>query len=375
MDFQKLQIDGMFGSYSGSGGIANFSTIKEDIIERAYAGICTKSDAMSLLCANPFELFTLANALRSEAVGDVVTYIINRNINFTDSCTGTCRFCAFKDDNGGSFRLSSDEMLKLIQEAHDLGAVEVCIQGGLVRDFKVHDLCEILESVRSNFPDIHIHAFSPMEVLHAAGNSGMSVEDALVKLKSAGLGSMPGTAAEILSDRVRKEICPDKLSSAQWRQVITAAHRLGIRTTATMMYGHIETMEERVDHILTIRDIQMETGGFTEFVPLAFMPFNSPLGRQVRFASPGMSDLQMYALSRILLHRHIKNIQTSWVKLGRKMAQVALFCGANDMGGTLMNENISKSAGASHGEYMAPEEFDAIITSAGKIPKQRMTVY
>ncbi len=375
MDCQKVQIGEMFGSCPESGGITNISSIGDDIIGRARAGKCTKSDAMSLLSANPFELFALADALRFEAVGNDVTYIINRNINFTDSCIGTCRFCAFKDEKDDSFKLSNDDIVKLTREAHDMGAVEVCIQGGLIRGFTVDDLCSILRSVKSNFADIHIHAFSPMEVFHVAGNSGMSVEDALVELKNAGLGTMPGTAAEILSDRVRNMICPDKLSATEWREVITSAHRIGIKSTATMMYGHIETLEERVDHILTIRDIQMETGGFTEFVPLAFMPYNSPLGDKVKFATSGMEDLQVYAMSRILLHGHIKNIQTSWVKLGKKMAQVALFCGANDMGGTLMNENISRSAGASHGEYMSPEEFDVIIRSAGRNPVQRVTEY
>src|SRR5665648_396836 len=255
MDFQNVQICDILRPYTGFGDIANCSSIGNGVIERAHAGTCTKSDAMSLLSANLFELFALADALRFEAVGDDVTYIINRNINFTDSCIGTCRFCAFKDENGGSFKLSNDEIITRTQEAYELGAVEVCIQGGLISGFKVDELCSILKAVKTKFPDIHIHAFSPMEVFHVAGNSDMSIEDALVELKNAGLGTMPGTAAEILSDRVRNEICPDKLTANEWREVISAAHRIGIRSTATMMYGHIETLEERVDHILTIRDI------------------------------------------------------------------------------------------------------------------------
>ncbi|MBN2488579.1 MAG: 5-amino-6-(D-ribitylamino)uracil--L-tyrosine 4-hydroxyphenyl transferase CofH [Methanosarcinaceae archaeon] len=354
------------------------STIPDEVIQRARLGKCTKEDAMSLLNVNPFELFSLADELRSEAVGDAVTYVINRNINFTNRCIGNCGFCAFRDNNNG-YRLTLDEIMEKVSWADKEGSTEVCIQGGLLPDTNLDFYLDILESIKAEYPDMHIHAFSPMEVYHAASQSNIPVRDALEKLKQSGLGTMPGTAAEILSDRVRKVICPSKLKTAEWVDVVTLAHKTGIPTTATMMYGHIETMGERIDHILIVRDIQKETGGFTEFVPLPFMPYNNRIGEEVlrsgRFATTGVEDLQMHALIRVLLNTHVANVQASWVKLGKKLAQFALYCGANDLGGTLMEEKISKSAGAGHGEYMSPEEFEWMIRGAGRTPKQRNTLY
>ncbi|TAN47028.1 MAG: 7,8-didemethyl-8-hydroxy-5-deazariboflavin synthase subunit CofH [Candidatus Methanoperedens sp.] len=328
-------------------------------------------DALTLY-NSPLYLFPLADMLRKKAVGDVVTYVINRNINFTNRCVGTCKFCAFRKEDG--FILSISEILDKIRDAKNINATEVCIQGGLLPDWDINNYCEILEAIKQDFPDLHIHAFSPMEVFHAAHNSNISIKETLSQLKKSGLDSMPGTAAEILSDRVREEICPDKLTTHEWIDVVMTAHRTGIPTTSTMMYGHIESLEERIDHMFIIREIQKKTGGFTEFVPLPFMHLNNCLGESDR-VSHEHEDLKMHALARVILYPYIRNIQVSWVKLGQKMAQSALNFGANDLGGTLMEENISKSAGASNGEYMAPSEFESLIRGIDRIPRQRDTLY
>lgn len=352
-------------------------TISDDVIEHAVAGRTTKEEALSLLKAHPFELFELADRLRYDAVGDLVTYVVNRNINFTNRCIGNCGFCAFKDSSG--YVLNMEQILEKVEDADRYGATELCIQGGLLPDVDIGFYSDIVKNIRSSFPHMSIHAFSPMEIYHAAKQSDMEIDDVLLELKKAGLDSMPGTAAEILSDRVRNIICPSKLNSAEWVDVITKAHRQGIPTTATMMYGHVETLEERIDHIMVIRDIQQSTGGFTEFVPLPFMPYNNRIGEEMirsgRYVTPGMDDMKMYAIARIILNGHIRNIQASWVKLGKKFSQVALFCGANDMGGTLMEEKISSSAGATSGEFMSARELEWFILTAGRQPKQRNTIY
>jgi FO synthase subunit 2 len=353
------------------------SKIPEDLIERAYQGKSTKEDALLLLKIPPLELFRFADELRSIAVGDTVTYVVNRNINFTSRCMGTCRFCAFRDQNG--YILSLEEIMAKVREAKQANATEVCIQGGLLPGVGLDFYLGIIETIKAEFPEMHIHSFSPMEVYHAAHTSGITVKEALFRLRKSGLDTMPGTAAEILSDRVREIICPLKLKTGEWIDVVRQAHVTGIPTTATMMYGHIETLEERIDHILIIREIQKETGGITEFVPLPFMPYNNPLGEKLmkegRYASPGLDDLKNYAIARILLHGHVDNIQASWVKLGKKLAQFSLLCGANDLGGTLMEESISKSAGASNGERITVEELEWMIHGAGRIPKERTTLY
>lgn len=347
--------------------------ILEEIESRALLGKITIDDAL-LLNDNPSFLLPLADRLRKKAAGESVTYIVNRNINFTNRCIGTCRFCAFKDHNG--YILSISEILEKTRSAVESGSTEICIQGGLLPDWDISNYCEILESIKKEYPQLHIHAFSPMEVMHAANNSGLGVRQTISALKEAGLGSMPGTAAEILVDRVREIICPDKLNSAQWLDVVKTAHECGIPTTATIMYGHIETVQERIHHILKIRGLQKVTGGFTEFVPLPFMPDNNRLGTDFKIeASRGIEDLKLHALARVLLYPYFKNIQASWVKLGRKLAQTALVCGANDLGGTLMEEKISKSAGGKSGEYMAPFEFESLIRELHRIPQQRTTLY
>jgi FO synthase subunit 2 len=353
------------------------NTIPDDIIQQAYEGNVTKKNALKLLEVPPLQLFSLADRLRKQAVGDDVTYVVNRNINFTDQCIGNCGFCAFR--NQENYFLEKSDIIRKTKEAVELGATEVCIQGGLLEDANLEFYQDILSSIKANYPNIHIHAYSPMEVFHLAKKNGLSIESTIKKLKNSGLETMPGTAAEILSDRVREIICPGKLNTLQWENVITTAHRLGIATTATMMYGHVETKEERIDHILKIREIQQKTAGFTEFVLLPFMPYNNPIGKKMikegKYATGGIEDLQFYALSRILLHTHIPNIQASWVKLGKKLAQVALTCGANDVGGTLMEEKISSSAGAKNGENMEVSEIKWLVRTAGRKPVQRNTLY
>ncbi|HEX7575370.1 MAG TPA: 5-amino-6-(D-ribitylamino)uracil--L-tyrosine 4-hydroxyphenyl transferase CofH [Candidatus Methanoperedens sp.] len=346
-------------------------SIHDDRIGRAEVGKCLMDDAFELY-DDPNLLFPLADSLRKKAVGDTVTYVVNRNINFTNRCIGTCKFCAFKKEDG--YILSIPEILEKTKEAVDVNATEVCIQGGLLAHWDVSNYCEILESIKKVYPHIHIHAFSPMEVFHAARNSNLSYKETLLRLKTSGLGSMPGTAAEILVDRVREEICPDKLTAREWIDIIKTAHYSGIPTTATIMYGHIETLAERIEHLFIIRDIQKKTGGFTEFVPLPFMPSNNMLGTG-NHISRGFEDLKFHALARVILYPYIKNIQASWVKMGTELAQSALMCGANDLGGTLMEEKISKSAGAMNGEYMAPDDFGKMIRQINRIPGQRDTLY
>ncbi|WP_457591076.1 5-amino-6-(D-ribitylamino)uracil--L-tyrosine 4-hydroxyphenyl transferase CofH [Geoglobus sp.] len=324
------------------------------------------------LVRNPYRTMEVANRLREELKGDIVTFVVNRNINFTDICVNSCLFCSYSNRKG--FFLSENEIKKKVEEAVGYGCTEVTIQGGLFPGAGVEDYVKILRAVREVSRDIHIHAFSPMEVMHASRNDGVDVEDVLREFKRAGLNSMPGTAAEILVDRVRKIICPDKLTSGEWVDVITAAHNLGIPTTATMMYGHVETWEDRMEHLNTIRRIQEETGGFTEFIPLPFMDRNNRLG-EIASSPNGFEDLLVIAIARIVLYPLIENIQASWVKMGKKLAQASLFTGANDVGGTLMEENISKSAGATSGEFMPVEELKGMILSAGRIPAERDTLY
>jgi FO synthase subunit 2 len=355
-----------------SGGfIQLLKSVQDEVESHIEAGKFTIADAEALY-DNTELLFPLADRLRKKAVGEKVTYVINRNINFTNMCIGTCRFCAFRKKDG--YLLSNQEILEKIKEAAELNATEICIQGGLLTDWDISDYCEMLETIKEEFPWLHIHAFSPMEVLHAARNANISVKEALVSMKKSGLGSLPGTAAEILVERVRKEICPEKLTTHEWIDVVKNAHRQGIPTTATIMYGHIETLRERFEHLLVIREIQKKTGGFTEFVPLPFMPYNNKLGEGMDVLQK-LENMKFHAIARIFLYPHIKNIQVSWVKLGKKQAVEILNYGANDLGGTLMEENISRSAGAANGEYMAPAEFERLICRINRIPQQRDTLY
>jgi FO synthase subunit 2 len=345
----------------------------DELYEKIWKGQIEKEDAISL-ASNPPYLFSIADELRKEEKGDIVTYVVNRNINFTNVCIGSCKFCAFREEKEKGYLLSMDTILSKVEEAVNHEATEVCVQGGLHPDLEVDDYCGLLESIRSKF-DVHIHAYSPMEIHHMALNSRMSEEEVLKKLKKAGLGSIPGTAAEILNDSIREVICPKKLKTEKWVEIMKTAHRLGIPSTATIMYGHIESLEDRVDHIFKIREIQQETGGFTEFVPLKFMRKNNDLGRMVNRDISFMENAQVHALARVILHPYCVNVQASWVKLGVIDVQKMLCFGANDLGGTLMEEHISRLSGSLAGEYMSPEEFERLISDAGRIPRRRDTLY
>jgi len=324
-------------------------------------------------------LLAVADQLRRETVGDTITYVVNRNINFTNVCFVGCSFCGFGRGPGAAdaYSLSFEEMAHRAREAWDRGATEVCIQGGLPRDLDGFYYRDLLRAIKRAIPELHVHAFSPMEIDYGVLKTGLPLRDYLRMLKDEGLGSIPGTAAEILDDRVRRELSPNKLPAGRWVEIITAAHELGIPTTSTMMYGHVEEPADWVRHILLLRAIQMRTGGFTEFVPLGFIHENTRLYRHGG-ARPGAKreeHLRVHALARVLLHGAIKNLQVSWVKLGFEMSLECLQAGANDFSGTLMEESISKAAGATFGEFVSPEEFRAKIRSIGRVPSERTTTY
>jgi len=324
------------------------------------------------MLSEPYKLLEKADKLRKRGSGDIVTFVINRNINFTNLCYCNCTFCSFSRQD--KFVIGLDVIKKKVKEAIEFGCTEVCIQGGLIPGADVNFYLSILDAVRDTSDHVHIHAFSPMEIYHMARNSRLEIEDVLEKLKSRGLNSIPGTAAEILDDNIRRKICPNKISSEQWIKVVTKAHELKIPTTATMMYGHVESWKDRIRHILIIKEIQKRTKGFTEFIPLPFLWKNNELGKKVK-GSCGFDDLLVIAISRVILHPVLKNIQASWVKLGIKLAQAALHAGANDFGGTLMEEHISKAAGAKNYEFLTPAEIRDVIKRCGRIPKQRDTLY
>lgn len=352
------------------------------ILENSLDEEITAEDAHKLMKTQGREfqaLILTADMLRENLVGNNITFIQNWNINFTDICTGTCGFCAFKKNPGDddAYFLDIDEIVRRTKKAADEGAIEVCIQGGLHPDIDAYFYEDILLNVKKEVPDVHIHAFSPMEIFYGASRAELSLEETLKMLKKAGLGSMPGTAAEILNDDIRNIICPGKLQTAQWIDVIETAHKTGVNTTCTMMYGHVENMIHRIEHLEILRNIQKKTGGFTEFVPLSFMHKNAPIFKQgiSSAGTTGTEDLKLYAVSRLMFRDLIKNIQVSWVKLGFKFAQICLMAGTNDLGGTLGEENISRSAGAAHGVYTPPSELERIIKDIGRIPAQRNTLY
>jgi 7,8-didemethyl-8-hydroxy-5-deazariboflavin synthase CofH subunit len=324
-------------------------------------------------------LVAVADQLRRETVGDAITYVVNRNINFTNVCFVGCSFCGFGRGPGApdAYSLSFDEVVRRAREAWERGATEVCVQGGLPRDLDGFFYRDLLRAIKRAIPEMHVHAFSPMEIDYGVTKTGMPLRDYLQMMKDEGLGSIPGTAAEILDDRVRQELSPNKLPAARWVEIITAAHHLGIPTTSTMMYGHVEEPADWVRHLLLLREIQKRTGGFTEFVPLGFIHENTRLYRHGG-ARPGAKreeHLRVHALARVLLHGAIKNLQVSWVKLGFEMSLACLQAGANDFSGTLMEESISKAAGATFGEYVSPDEFRARIRSIGRLPAERTTTY
>ncbi|MDW0146882.1 MAG: 5-amino-6-(D-ribitylamino)uracil--L-tyrosine 4-hydroxyphenyl transferase CofH [Nitrososphaeraceae archaeon] len=324
----------------------------------------------------------VADMLRRTKVGDKVTYVINRNINFTNVCIKRCGFCAYSRDfrNDEGYFLPISEVVRRAEEASKLGATEICIQAGLPPQMDGLLYVDICKAIKKELPDIHIHAFSPEEVMYGCSRSGLSVKEYLSMLKEAGLGSLPGTAAEILDQDLRDLISPGRISVADWNNVITTAHGLKIPTTSTIMYGHVETTEHKAKHLELIRSIQKHTGGFTEFVPLSFVHKEAPMYNHnlVNGISPGPTGqdvIKMHAVSRIMLNNFIDNIQVSWVKEGGKMSQLLLDAGVNDFGGTLINESISTSAGSEFGQLMKPKEIRSLITSAGRVPAQRNSVY
>jgi 7,8-didemethyl-8-hydroxy-5-deazariboflavin synthase CofH subunit len=323
-----------------------------------------------------------ADELRRRQVGDIVTYVINRNINFTNVCVKHCGFCAFsrayRSEQG--YFLPMDEIIRRVQEAADLGATEVCMQAGLPPDMNGNFYIDLTRAVKQVLPHVHIHAFSPEEVLYGSVRSGTSIRDYLGALKNAGLGSLPGTSAEVLDQDVRDIISPGRITVKQWIDVITTAHSLGIPTTSTIMYGHMETAGHWVKHMNLLRDIQHETHGFTEFVPLSMIYQEAPmyhhrLAPNLRPGPSGNEVVKMHAVARLMLGGSIRNIQSSWVKEGPKLAQYLLSAGANDVGGTLMNESISTSAGAQYGQLIQPRELRRLIRDAGRTPAQRKTNY
>lgn len=324
-------------------------------------------------------LLVAANSLRRDLVGNIVTYVVNRNINFTNICFVGCKFCAFSRGprEADAYFHSLDDMARKAAEAWQLGATEVCIQGGLPHGLPKFYYRDILRAVKSAVPGMHIHAFSPMEIVYGVELTGMPLAEYLSMLRDNGLGTLPGTAAEILDDEIRHILSANKLTTAQWIEVIRTAHRCGIRTTSTLMYGHAETPAHWVRQMRLLRGIQSETGGFTEFVPLGFVHQNTLLFHQglARSGPTFTEHLKVHALARILLAGSINNIQVSWVKLNRRLSQFCLHAGANDFGGTLMEENISREAGATAGQYTSPEDFQTMILELGRIPAERNTTY
>jgi 7,8-didemethyl-8-hydroxy-5-deazariboflavin synthase CofH subunit len=354
----------------------------ENVLAHRDGGCLTPEECLELAQAEGDDLLGLvaaADQLRRSLSGDVVTYVITRNINFTNVCFVGCKFCAFSRGprQADAYFLSLEQVAEKASQARDRGATEVCIQGGLPHGLPPYYYRDLLGTVRQAVPDIHIHAFSPMEIVYGVELTGMPLAEYLLMLKENGLNTLPGTAAEILDDQVRAVLSRNKLSTAQWRDVITTAHRCGIRSTSTLMYGHIEGPSHWVQQLLLLRDIQRQTGGFTEFVPLGFVHQNTLLFHQ-GIARPGPTlaeHLKIHALARVVLAGSINNIQVSWVKLGRKLSQLCLRAGANDYGGTLMEENISRLAGATAGQNLEPAEFQQRIRELGRIPAQRNTTY
>jgi 7,8-didemethyl-8-hydroxy-5-deazariboflavin synthase CofH subunit len=356
------------------------------ILEKSLQGQdLDEEEIVSLFSVNGtglLALLTTADRLREETVGDAVTYVVNRNINFTNVCVKRCSFCAFsrtyRSEEG--YYLAVDEVVRRASEAVEFGATEVCIQAGLAPDMEGDFYIRLCRAVKEALPELHIHAFSPEEILYGCAQSGMTFRDYLSALKDAGIGSLPGTSAEILDDEVRDRISPGRITTGQWQDIITTAHALGIRTTSTIMYGHVETARHCARHLLLLRDMQRRTGGFTEFVPLSFVHTDTPMYRDglvkgIRPGATGNEVLRMHAVSRLVLNRDIPNIQVAWVKEGTKLAQVCLAAGANDLGGTLINESISTAAGAGHGQLMRPREMRRMIRTAGRVPVERSTLY
>ena len=357
-----------------------------DVLNRALAGediTVADADVLFATAGAEFTAMTMvADELRRRAVGDLVTYVVNRNVNFTNVCIKRCGFCAFSRDfrEEEGYFLPVSEIIRRAKEAQDYGATEVCIQAGLPPQMEGDLYIRLCEAIKEELPDMHIHGFSPEEVLYGSIRSRCSIREYLQGLKDAGVGSLPGTSAEVLDQELRDIISPGRITVDQWIEVITNAHDLGIPTTSTVMFGHRETNAQIVRHIALLRDIQQSTGGFTEFVPLSFVASEAPMYFKqtvegVRSGPTGMDVIKVHAIARIMLNNWIPNIQASWVKEGSRMSQLLLTAGVNDLGGTLINESISTSAGAMHGQLMRPGEFRGMIREAGRTPAERYTTY
>ena len=324
----------------------------------------------------------VADEMRRRQTGDIVTFVVNRNVNFTNVCIKHCGFCAFSRDHREEegYFLPIEEVVRRAREAWDLGATEVCIQAGLPPKLDGRFYIDLTRALKVALPDLHLHTFSPEEVLYGSVRSGLPIKDYLTELKAAGLGTLPGTSAEILDQEIRDRIARGRITVDQWVEVITTAHALGIRTTSTIMYGHVETPAHWVHHMALLRSIQSDTGGFTEFVPLSLIHSEAPMYSKklvpgIRPGATGVEIVRMHALARLVLGPSFRNIQASWVKEGPKLAQLLLDAGANDLGGTLINESISTSAGASYGQLVPPAELRRLIRDAGRVPAQRDTLY
>lgn len=360
----------------------------KEILESALDGDdISSSDIEKLLQTQNLEYqstILVADELRRRSSGNLVTYVVNRNINFTNVCIKRCGFCAFSRDYQGEqgYLLPISEIVRRAKEAWEYGASEVCIQAGLPPKMEGDLYLKITEAIKKELPEIHIHGFSPEEVLYGSIRSNCSIKEYLSDLKSAGVGSLPGTSAEILDQELRDKISPGRITVNQWKEVITSAHEIGIPTTSTIMFGHVETFKHIADHLVLIREMQKQTGGFTEFVPLSFVNSEAPMFLQglngtqnIKSGPTGMDVIKMHAISRIVLNNWVSNIQASWVKEGDRMSQLLLNSGVNDLGGTLINESISTSAGALHGQLKPPSEFRGMIRDAGRIPAERFTDY
>jgi len=339
--------------------------------------------ALTEVAGRDFAALTLvADEMRRRQAGDVVTYVVNRNINFTNVCIKHCTFCAFSRDHREEegYFLPMDEVVRRAIEAWEMGATEVCIQAGLPPKLEGSYYLDLCRAIKAAIPEMHLHAFSPEEILYGSTRSGMPIPEYLTALKAAGLGTLPGTSAEVLDQEIRDVIAKGRITVEQWIEVITSAHAQGIRTTSTIMYGHVETPGHWIRHMNLLRDIQKDTGGFTEFVPLSLIYQEAPMYRQglvpgVRQGATGIEVIKMHALARLFLGPTFRNIQSSWVKEGPKLAQVLLVAGANDLGGTLINESISTSAGAGYGQLVPPAELRRLVREAGRVPAQRTTEY
>lgn len=366
--------------------IKNIDPVISNILNRVIDGNhISEDETRELFNSNGIELnmiVIVANHLCKIKKRDIVTYVVNRNINFTNVCIKRCGFCAFSRDfrEEEGYYLPIEEIVRRAKEAEKLGATEVCIQAGLPPKMDGMLYVDICNAIKRELPDIHIHAFSPEEILYGAKRANNSVEDYLKMLKEAGLGSIPGTAAEILDQEIRDKISPGRIGVEDWIKVVKSAHSIGINSTSTIMYGHIESYTHITKHLGILKDIQKETRGFTEFVPLSFVHSEAPMYNRnlidgIRNGPTGVEVLKMHAIARIFFNNQIDNIQISWVKEGPRMGQILLEAGANDFGGTLINESISTSAGASFGQLLKPKVIRDIIHNMGKIPAQRKSNY